>query len=926
MVKNTQVKTFGRAHALSLLAGVSAAVLAATCANAQTAGSAADLDELVVTGSRVVRDGYQAPTPTTTVGVELLEQRAPSTMVDALVTLPVFRNSSTTSTASQVANGSLGASFVNARALGANRTLVLLNGQRIVPTTAEGLVDVSILPSAIVRRVDVVTGGASAAYGSDAVAGVVDFVLDTELSGVRGEIQGGISSRGDGEQFKAALAFGTKIGDRLQIMASGEYYDSHGVLNHKARPWTSFPQATVVTNTRATATNGQPRRYLVPFGYAGTATFGGLINAGPLNGIEFLPNGQTQRLEYCDLPSGSGAICGRVRDDLSFISRYALNATPQERTNFYSRATFDATDNIKLYADVLYGRNKTNITGAGPYSNAQGNLTIRIDNAYLPASVRQQMVAANITSFSLGRASDDVGIPLIQRDNEVLRFTAGFEATLSDKWRASGYVETGETKSGYLARGLAKQSNYVLATDAVVGPNGQIVCRSTLTNPTNGCVPMNIFGVGSPSEASKAYVNGNSTADLTFKQDSVHVEIGGDPFELWAGPVSVAAGIDWRKQSATQTADADSIAGRFVTGNPKNIFGEVTVKEVFGEVVVPLLKDTIVQTLDFNAAGRVTDYSTSGRVETWKLGLTSSLNDQILLRSTLSRDIRAPNIIELFATGLGSTGPFLDPVTGVTSSNTTTSQGNPDLQPEKATTTAAGVVYRPSWLPGLSGSIDFYRIEIEDQIGTLTNNDIVLRCAAGNTALCALITRSPAGVISAISSPQLNLTESVTEGFDLDFSYRTDISNFIEPWSGTLALRALGNYVHKVETFDGVRRIDRAGSLSNGQPVWNWNFNAAYVNGPLTLSSNLLRVGGGRYNNDFSVELLDIDYNKVKPEYYLDIAAQYRMMVRGINLTYFVNVDNVMDAAPSTMFAFSGGRLPYPRVGRYYKTGVRFTF
>jgi iron complex outermembrane receptor protein len=913
------------------MAGVSAAVLGslatAASAQAQTSqapASAAALEEVVVTGSRVVRDGYQAPTPTTTVGAELLQQRAPATLIDALNTLPVFRGNATSGSASQVASGTLGASFVNARGLGTNRTLVLLNGQRIVPTTSTGLVDISILPSAIVKRVDVVTGGASAAYGSDAVAGVVDFVLDTDLTGLKGEVSGGISSRSDGEQFKATLSGGMKIGDRLHIMASGEYYDSHGVLNAGARPWTAHPMADVVTNTRATATNGQPKRYLVPYGYASTATFGGLINSGPLRGTEFLPGGATQQFEFCDLPTGGASNCGRVRNELTTIPLYALNATPQERTNFYSRATYNASDNLTLYADVLYGTNKSNITGAGPYSNAQGDLIIRNDNAYLPASVRTAMAAAGVTTFTLGRASNDVGIPLIQRDNKVLRFTGGFEATLGESWRLSGYAETGETKSGYLAQGLAKQSNYVLATDAVVAPGGQIVCRSTLTDPTNGCVPMNVFGVGSPSTASRAYVNGDSTSDLTFKQDSAHVEIGGEPLTLWAGPVSLVAGLDWRHQSADQTADPDSQAGRFVTGNPKALSGKVTVKEIFGEIVVPLLKDTVVQSLDLNAAGRVTDYSTSGRVETWKVGVTSAINDQITLRGTLSRDIRAPNIIELFATSLGSTGSFLNPVTGVVSSNTTSSTGNPDLQPEKADTTAGGVVYRPSWFPGLSGSIDFYRIKIADAISTLSATDIVLRCSQGNAALCALITRNPAGVVTAVSSPQLNLNQSLAQGVDLDFSYRTEISNFIEPWSGVISLRALGNYIEKQETYDGVRRVDRAGSLSNGQPIWNWNFSAAYVNGPLILSTNVVRIGGGRYNNDY-IEGIDIDYNRVKPEYYTDIAAQYKMTVRGINLTYFVNIDNLFDAAPSSEFSFSGNGA-YPRVGRFYKTGVRFSF
>ena len=894
----------------------------ATAAIAQDAA----IDEVVVTGSRIVRDGYQAPTPTTVVGAELLQQRAPSTVIDALATLPVFRGISNTSSGAQTASGTLGASFVNARGLGATRTLVMLNGQRIVPTAPNGAVDVSVLPSALIKRIDVVTGGASAAYGSDAVAGVVDFVLDTDYRGLRGELQGGISSRGDGEQFKASLTAGTRIGDRLSLVASGEYYDNHGVLN-MSRPWSRHPQWNVITNTAATPTNGLSQRLVVPYSYFGTANYGGLINSGPLRGLQFLPNGQTSQFSFCPLAAVGGSMCAGERADTTFIEALALMATPQERANGFARATYDVNDSLRIYGDVLYGRSKTNVLTTPPNTVAQGNYTIQIDNAFLPASVRSAMVAAGVSNFTLGRVSEDVAIPTVARDNETLRFSTGFEAKLSGGWLLSGYAEHGKTESQYKASNLALRANVLSALDSVIDPaTGRPVCRSTLTSPGNGCVPVNFFGVGSPSPEAVRYLVGDSVADLDYRQDAASLQVSGDPVTLWAGPVSLTAGLEWRKQKVGQVADARSQAGLFVTGNPKALNGQVTVKEAFGEVVVPILKDTLVRSLDVNAAGRVTDYSTSGRVTTWKLGATSALNDEVSLRTTLSRDIRAPNVIELFSSSLLTTGQFLDPVTGVNSSVTSSSTGNPNLQPEKANTFSAGVVYRPTWLPGLSGSVDFYRIEITGAIATLSNNDLVLRCAQGQQDLCALITRDTTGAVRTITSPTLNLAETVTQGIDIDASYTTDISNLIAPWSGKLVFRVLGNYIEKLETFDGRTRTDRAGSLTNGQPIWSWNFMAAYDNGPFGMSANLNRIGAGRYDNTYSAPT-QINLNHVKPEYYLDIGAHYKMSVGGHQVQYFANVDNVFDSAPSLAFAFSQASGPnYPRIGRYYKAGLRFEF
>ncbi|HEY2400142.1 MAG TPA: TonB-dependent receptor plug domain-containing protein, partial [Steroidobacteraceae bacterium] len=254
--------------------------------SAQASEAVADksdqLDEVVVTGTHVSRQGFDAPTPTTVVGEELLETRAPSVLIDALRFLPQMRGAQTADSAGQSSLGPGGESFINLRGLGANRSLVLLNGQRMIATSNTETIDIGVLPQALIKRVDVVTGGASAAYGSDAVAGVVNFVLDTKYVGFKGNVEGGLSAHGDDGNWKASGVFGHEITPNLHIVAGGEYYGSKG-LGPASRDF-AFPPAPTIANPAYSSGNGQLPLTRTPgyYGYLANQTFGGLIVGGPL--------------------------------------------------------------------------------------------------------------------------------------------------------------------------------------------------------------------------------------------------------------------------------------------------------------------------------------------------------------------------------------------------------------------------------------------------------------------------------------------------------------------------------------------------------------------------------------------------------------------------------------------------------------------
>ena len=871
--------------------------------------------DIVVTGTRVGRNGYDAPTPTTIIGSDLIEAKAPATIVDALVTLPAFKNSSTASTAGVGNSGSAGQSFANLRGLGANRTLVLLDGQRFVPSTSIATVDISVLPSALIQRVDIVTGGASAAYGSDAVAGVVNFVLDNRLTGLRGDFESGITGAGDNQLVKMSLAGGFDFASHGHLVVSGEYLHADGV-GPKARPDTTYAPATLVTNLAYTPTNGQFRRLILPYVYNSTATFGGVITTGPLAGTEFGPGGSTFAQPVGQYRgTTSFALAGPANEP--FTNTLAFSALPQERMTGYGRLSWDVAPNLTAYATGIVARNRP-----GPYFSTPANtlvtgaFVVQRDNAFLPSAVRAQMVALGLQTISVGRYSEDFGNAIISRTNDTQRGTIGLQGEIGGGWKVDAYAEYGHNRDLFTIANNAIKSNLPLAVDAV-SSGGQIVCRSTIANPGNGCVPLNIFGPGAASAAAVNYIYGTSRAVLDLTQKVVAASISGEPVSTWAGPVSVAAGAEYRNESAVQTADPLSQAGAFAIGNPKALSGSFNVKEVFAETVVPLARNTpFLHSVDLNGAVRYTDYSTSGSVVTWKIGGNWEPAAGIRFRATRSRDIRAPNILELFSSPIQQTAFLIDPTTNTQPAVQTFSLGNAALRAEKADTTSAGVVLRPSLVPGFAFSFDYYKIEVRDAIATLALQDVVNRCVAGNQSLCSLITRTN-GVITQINNPYLNLQSLKTDGFDVEVSYRRPVG------PGAISARVLANKTLSFTTSDGVTSIDRAGDLSNAQPKWTGDATLGYHWNRFDATADINYIGGGRYDVTYTLPT-DINDNRIGARTTVNFQVSLDVGRDGHRRQFFFDIANAFNVRPPAIFVVSGGPN-YDRIGQSFRAGLRFS-
>lgn len=925
-----------------LFAGAAIAVIHASPALAQTGESGTDVGEVVVTGSRVVRDGSAAPTPVTVVGQEQLRQAAPATVADALNQLPVFQNSLRPSTTGSSATGQAGngGNYLSLRSLGPNRTLVLLDGRRM-PSNASGWTDVNLFPQLLLERVDVVTGGASAAYGSDAVSGVVNFVLDRNFEGMKVEGQWGTSRYDDADSYRLGAAVGTKLLDgRAHVTASIEHYHNDGVwLDYGGRKWAEAGWGIIPNPTPGGPAQIFARDITLPNSAIGSVISGPASLAGTIFG----PGGVPGAFRYGSLRTAtvmSGGDGAKPRTNLE---------TGVETTTVYGYGRYEVSDTFSVFAQVAASRVETKFqTSEGSQINP---ITIFSGNPYIPASIQQVMTAQNIPSFTIGRLNSDFGGSVPVTKTDTISFTAGFEGKFNPTWSYSGYIAIGRADQHRTQGPNTILENYYRAADAVRAPNGSIVCRSTLTNPNDGCVPINLFGEGSPSPAAIDYVTAVTVADQTNDQDVAAFDIRGELWSLPAGPIGFATGFEYRREATEQTVDpisASTISGAgfrglpaslngrpggFWTNNPQPLEGEFNVKEGYIELLVPILKDApFARSLDLNGAFRYADYSTAGGAETWKVGLSWEPVEGLRLRGTRSRDVRAPNLAELFTSSQQTIGtPVRDPFqNGTLISVTRRTTGNTELTPEIADNLAFGVVYQPPWLPGFTAIVDYYDIKIKDAITAPLAQDIVNGCFRGETALCDFVLRDPStNQIATVVTPTLNVAKRHAEGIDFEFSYRRDA------FGGALTLRALATYVmHFSETNQDVT-IDRAGVLgpTNGVPEWRATFSANFRRGPFQAYLQHRWIDEGLYDNTFGPSQLSEEDNLIEDVHYTDVTLTYDLPWDQAQRTQvFVSVNNLFDRDPpivptgavTTPRATNG--YIYDMIGRYYTVGARLRF
>jgi outer membrane receptor protein involved in Fe transport len=927
---------------------------------APTVPPAPSIQEVVVTGSRTISNGDAAPTPLTVLSAEQLEMTAPSTIADALALVPQFRGSLRPS--SFVSTQSPVTAFVNLRGLsndGAPRTLVLLDGRRINPASAAGQVDVNSLPNLLVKRVDIVTGGASAAYGTDAVAGVVNYILDKDFVGLKGDVNAGVSGRSDDQSQRAAIAAGSKfLEGRLHVIGSAEYYNSKGIVGSQGRSWAQRHCEPILNPTYPQ--DGR-QNYLFRCGVVGTDFApGGVITSGPLKGTQFRPGGIPAPYLYGrEVTAGNTMLGG----DGLWLERANI-LSPLKTESAFSHADYQLTDTFNLFAEAAYARNEAELAFIPPFFAGGSAFTIFSDNPFIPAATKSQMAAAGVSTFRLGRLAQDWGSALGTNVNESKRGTLGFTSHHGE-WTVDGYADFGRTDINQDTDHQLNRARAYEAADAVVDPaSGRIVCRSTLSNAQNGCAPLNVFGVGTASQDALNYIFGHAWTRSWSSQEAAELTARGSPFSMSAGQVQIAVGLDYRKLSAASRADSTSVSAIAAApgslGTPAAIIGTLggwlagnqveqpersyNVKEAFTEAFVPLLHDvSMAHSLDFDGAFRYAKYSTAGGVNSWKLGLSYAPIEDVRFRVARSRDVRAPNLFELYGPRRVALTSVFDPVANANVQIAGYSGGNPNLSAEFADTTTLGFVLTPRSIPRLSLAVDYYDIKMRGAISTLSAQNIISLCAAGNSAYCQYISRlpTPENTLVSADASRLNLNLLRSSGVDLEGNYTAELTQLNSHLSGFLSFRALASYLKRLTTTDAFGTVTEYAGVNGGEnvgsPSWQGSVAVTYSNAAWTIFLQERFISSGQALNTLGTLYTtgtrrnSVDFNHVPSIQYTDLTVDYSVSSA---MRLYLTVSNLFDKDPPEAPTRAGlpittldtnGTL-YDVVGRYFTFGVRFRF
>lgn len=984
-IKGARVSTWALAMATCAMSfgpasaqDASADAQAADSTQAQASAAPADADAgIVVTGSRI-QSNFDRPTPVTILGAQRLEDRGLTNVGDALNELPAFRATQTPATSGlNAAPGSaIGGRILDLRGLGAERTLTLVDGKRFVPATTKATVDTNMVPSIMLSRAEVVTGGASAVYGSDAVAGVVNLLIDKTFTGykVNGEV--GIADAGDNFTRQFGAEAGWALGDNLHLVVGGEWEKSSGIDNCRDRDWCANGLIIVGRNALAAGqTPTRPASNILPDANTWSARFNGVTTPPssayigrdvpllrPIDGIAFNADGTPRRFQFGYLVNsiwmaggeGGGPAENNPYFDFPIVS-------PTERYSTMGYLTWEATPKLTLELGVNVGRSAGHHRSAGYRSNA---ITIRADNPFIPRSsdptldIPTILANSGLTSFTLGKGFADIGpAQIFVRDN-LFRAVASAKYEIGGSWSADVYYQYGHNKFRSDVTNNTITANIQRALDATT-LNGQPVCRvnadATTANDDPSCVPLNPFGFGQGAtfQAAKDYVTGEGFQTNVTNEHVAAANLSGNLFELPAGPLGVAVGAEYRSDDVNGDTDPISQTGGFFnTGNGSLVSGRIQVEEVYGEVEVPLLSDlAFARELSLNGAVRRTHYKRSSdfrpsstvNATTWKIGGVWAPIEAIRFRATRSRDIRAPNVSELFGPQTTGTGILTDTGNGgVQVIVPITTGSNPNLKPEKADTFTAGVVLQPQggFLGRFRASADWYDIKIDDAISTLGQQNIVNRCVAGDTLSCSLVTRDANNNVLNIQDTIQNVNKLIARGIDFELDYNQPLGG-----NNALSLVVLANYVDDLITIDSVGPTDRAGQtgLRGGTPpgIPDWTIDASArldLGESFSFTTHARWINKGFFYPTFiepgepGFSFSDpnsVNTNSVPSRIFVDMLATVRLdsaVTKGLEV--YLGVDNVLNQDPPRFPGAngSGNNVLFNPVGRMFKVGARMKF
>ncbi len=923
------------------------AALAPAYAQTTAAPVAKDaFEEIVVTGSRIARPDLQAASPVSVLKAEALKQSNTVTVEQLLTSNPQFVANGTSASN----NPGDGSATVDLRGLGSNRTLVLIDGKRGPNYDTKGTVDVNIIPTALIKRIEVLTGGASAVYGSDAISGVVNFILDDEFKGARADASMQISRYGDGKTWDASLTGGFDIGERGNFVVSAGY------------------------SKRSSVVFGDRPLNRISLDSGDLVTLNGSSNAVPT---------------FFDTGGGRFKITpsGVLTDAIKLYNFNPVNYAqiPLERYNAMALFKYDLAENAQLYANATYIHTKTQTNLA---ATATAGFTFNIDpsNPFLTASERAVFFGDGATINDGTGVSDDptaragtsaIGIrrrmvetPGRQSDykTDAYQILGGLRGDVFDNFKYDIFAQYSQSKRNTILKNDLSFTALQQSLDVVVGPGGVAKCF----NAANGCVPFNLFTDRTISQAELAFVLRNAQQDTKITQFVTGASLSGDlgflKSPLAAKSAAVSAGIEYRREKGSTLVDSNYASGDLIFyGQGQNIVGKYDVKEAYLELKMPLVEDKpFINQLGLEAGYRISDYSTSGTVSSYKIGGDWSPVSGLRFRGIYQRAVRAPNLNELYSPVVSGTGSLaVDPCAGPGISPTVAAiciaqgapasrigtipgpisaqvnvftGGNTALKAEKSDTFTVGFVASPAFIPDFTLTLDYYNIKINNAIDqvppSVTANQCYVVDKIATSPSCASIVRnslngSLSGSISVGIPQQLgNIAVFKTSGIDLSTGWRggdKDGFNYALSLSGTYTL----SYdKQSIPGSDIVKCAGRFGSACNIEPIAKWKHVLGVDLGWKQFSFQTRWRYFGKVKQDVNTDILR---STIPAQNYFDQTLTFNVNEKsslrfGIQNLFDKKSPIVGDTVGSDVTAGNTYPNTYDVIGRSYFVAVSFGF
>lgn len=752
------VKSHRQAVALAALA--IALAQAPGIAFAQVSPDSAPADEaagadIVVTGTRISLPGVTSSSPISSTGEEQIKLQSALTVEDFSTKIPQLSGG-----VRQGSQGSdaFGAQVLELRNFGQSRSLVLIDGTRAAPFSFRNSVDVNAIPASLIKRVDVLTGGAAAVYGADAVAGVVNFMLNDEFVGIRGTATSRLSEHG-GAQYGGSLMMGTGLGDRGNIVIAADY-TQRDLIRAGRRDWAATPNQTI-----------------------------------PSIGGVFTDVASGNRFGFTD----SGAFTATPSATSNLSDSYPL-VSPLKRINVAALYKYEITPQIEIYGRAMYTNSRTEETGTPGATPASVNRTVSISesNPFLTDDIRNQLTFVNgAAQVNVSRSLSELGLINYETERNTLQLQTGLRGPLTSavKWNV------------YAQYGRSTENTLITGDGLVTSPTG--------ANNFDAIVnTVNIFGTNPAlADALGSSINGFNRKRDQFVTAATLSGTLEELFSLPAGPIGFAIGAEYRRETASIDQDTALLTGNtYRQGVQAAYSGSFDVKELYGEILIPVLRDLpLIRKLDVGGAYRLSDYNLFGTHGTWKVEGNWEVDRNLRLRGTYQRVLRTPNFGEFAAST--SSLPFSNLVTvdrlkpryggdpcvlgtgdaaqcarmgapAVGSANSNAASyltgnyyygGNPDIKPETGYTTTIGGVLTPEFLPGLNITVDWYELDLKGAVGVIQPIAAITSCyitnpTAGNP-LCGLVTRNSDGTFKDAYVNNQNLGRLLQRGLDIGASY-----------------------------------------------------------------------------------------------------------------------------------------------------------